>query len=203
MDKTVIGKVQAKRGPVGLSPFPALKHNLEVSQTTRKDHWESAYASKSDAEPSWTQLDPTVSLALIREVRSAGRIIDVGGGTSPLARLLLQSNYSVAILDISEAAIARARKQLGELAGRVQWIPVDVTAVTDVGTFDVWHDRAVFHFLTDPADRVDYVKLLTRTVPQGGHAVIATFTLDGPEKCSGLEVRRYSGEKLAMELGTP
>jgi len=172
-----------------------------VRQKTRREHWESVYASKADAELSWTQADPATSLALIREVSPAGRVIDIGGGTSTLARRLLENGYSVAVLDISEAAIARAREQFGNLAGRVQWIAADVTANPNFGTFDVWHDRAVFHFLTAPADRAAYVKVLTRTVPAGGHAVIATFSLEGPEKCSGLAVRRYSGVTLAAELG--
>jgi SAM-dependent methyltransferase len=166
-----------------------------------KDHWESTYASKGDAELSWTQTDPATSLRLIRGVCPAGPVIDIGGGTSKLAHRLLESGYSVTVLDISEAALARARNTLGELADRVQWIAADVTAVRDLGTFDVWHDRAVFHFLTDPADRAAYVKLLSRTVPAGGHAVIATFSPEGPEKCSGLQVCRYSGETLARELG--
>jgi SAM-dependent methyltransferase len=172
-----------------------------VTEKTRREHWESVYASKADAELSWTQVDPATSLGLIREVCPAGRVIDIGGGTSALARRLLQSGYSVAVLDISEAAIARGREQSGELAGRVQWIASDVTAIPNPGTFDVWHDRAVFHFLTDSADRAAYVKVLTRTIPAGGHAVIATFGLEGPEKCSGLEVRRYSSVTLAAELG--
>ena len=174
-----------------------------VGQKTWKDHWESIYASKGDAELSWTQTDPATSLALIREICPTGRIIDVGGGTSVLAGQLLERGYAVAVLDISEAAVDRAREHLGAMAGRVQWIIADVTEGPGLGTFDLWHDRAVFHFLTGPADRAAYVKLMTRTIPDGGHAVIATFSPNGPEKCSGLEVRRYSGETLAAELGDP
>jgi 2-polyprenyl-3-methyl-5-hydroxy-6-metoxy-1,4-benzoquinol methylase len=164
-------------------------------------HWESVYASKSDAELSWTQAEPATSLALIAEACSADSVIDVGGGTSLLAERLLDRGYAVTVLDISQAAIDRARRRLGTRASEVDWIAADVTAGPDMGAFDVWHDRAVFHFLISPADRAAYAALLARTVSVGGHAVIATFALDGPEKCSGLEVRRYDGSALAAELG--
>jgi SAM-dependent methyltransferase len=164
-------------------------------------HWETVYSSKSDAELSWTQAEPATSLALIADACPTGRLVDVGGGTSLLAERLVERGYAVTVLDISQAAIDRARERLGMRAGEVRWMVADVTAVADLGTFDVWHDRAVFHFLTAAADRAAYVELLARTVPVGGHAVIATFALDGPEKCSGLEVRRYDGRALAVELG--
>lgn len=164
-------------------------------------HWETVYASKGDAELSWTQAEPAASLALIEEVCPAGRVIDVGGGTSLLAARLLDRGYTVTVLDISQAAIDRARERLGARASEVGWVVADVAAAPDLGTFEVWHDRAVFHFLTTSRDRAAYTALLARTVPAGGHAVIATFALDGPEKCSGLEVRRYDGRALAAELG--
>jgi 2-polyprenyl-3-methyl-5-hydroxy-6-metoxy-1,4-benzoquinol methylase len=164
-------------------------------------HWETVYASKGDAELSWTQAEPITSLALIAEACSADSVIDVGGGTSLLAERLLDDGYAVTVLDISQTAIDRARKRLGDRATQVDWMVADVTAGPDLGTFDVWHDRAVFHFLIAPADRAAYVALLARTVSVGGHAVIATFAPDGPEKCSGLEVRRYDGSALAADLG--
>jgi len=164
-------------------------------------HWETVYTSKSDAELSWTQQEPTTSLTLIEDVCPAGRVIDVGGGTSLLAERLLDRGYAVTVLDISQAAIDRARQRLGARITEVSWIVADVTAGPDLGTFDVWHDRAVFHFLTASGDRAAYAALLARTVPVGGHAVIATFAPDGPEKCSGLEVRRYDSPGLAAELG--
>ena len=166
-----------------------------------KDHWESVYASRTDAELSWTQPDPHLSLFLIAEVCPTGSVIDVGGGTSLLAGKLLDHGYSVAVLDISEAAVTRGRERLGPRGGMVRWIVADVTAVPELGTFDVWHDRAVFHFLTHTAERAAYIAVLARTIPVGGHAVIATFAPDGPEKCSGLDVRRYSGLTLRAELG--
>jgi SAM-dependent methyltransferase len=166
-----------------------------------REHWESVYTSKGDADVSWTQPDPRLSLSLIGEVCPQGRVIDVGGGTSVLADRLLDAGYAVAVLDISGAALARSRGRLGRRADAVRWIVADVTAPIELGQFDVWHDRAVFHFLTEPAQRAAYMSLLARTVPVGGHAVIATFAPDGPEKCSGLEVRRYDGAALAAELG--
>jgi SAM-dependent methyltransferase len=167
-----------------------------------KDHWESVYAAKGDAEVSWTETEPRRSLALIADVcPPPGRVIDVGGGTSALAGRLLDAGYAVAVLDISEAALARSRDRLGERAKDIRWIAADVTAGPVLGQFDVWHDRAVFHFLTDAADRAAYMSLLARTVPSGGHVVVATFASDGPERCSGLEVRRYDPETLAAELG--
>jgi len=168
---------------------------------SRQAHWESVYESKGDAEVSWTQPEPHLSLSLIRGVCPTGGIIDVGSGTSILADKLLDAGYIVAVLDISAAALARAKVRLGTRAGQVQWIVADVTAKLDLGTFDVWHDRAVFHFLTEPADRAAYVALLLRTIPVGGHVVIATFALDGPEKCSGLPVQRYDSQLLTAELG--
>lgn len=166
-----------------------------------KDHWESVYKSRTDAELSWTQPDPRLSLSLIAEVCPTGSVIDVGGGTSLLPGKLLDRGYSVTVLDISEAAVTRGRAGLGPRASMVHWIVADVTASPELGTFDVWHDRAVFHFLTNPADRMAYVALLGRTLAVGRHAVIATFAPDGPEKCSGLDVQRYSGLTLSQELG--
>jgi SAM-dependent methyltransferase len=165
-----------------------------------KDHWETVYSSKADADVSWTQPEPQMSLLLIAEVCPSGRVIDVGGGTSVLVDRLLDQGYSVAVLDISEAALQRAKARLGQRAEKVRWIVADVTVNPTLETADLWHDRAVFHFLTEPADRAAYVDLLRRTVPVGGHAIIATFALDGPEKCSGLPVCRYDGPALAREF---
>lgn len=141
-------------------------------------------------------------MQLIAEVSPTGSVIDVGGGASPLGRCLLDAGHAVAVLDIAPAAIDRAKRRMGDRAALVRWIVADVTIADDVGTFDVWHDRAAFHFLTRPSDRERYVGLLQKTLPVGGHAVIATFAPDGPQKCSGLDVARYSGESLLRELGT-
>lgn len=167
-----------------------------------KNHWEGLYATKPDRELSWTQSDISTSLNLIgKYVPAGGRIIDVGGGSSTLARRLLEMEYTVAVLDISGAALARAADNFGTRAAEICWIEADVTQSPDLGSYDLWHDRAVFHFLTNPADRAAYRYLLERTISAGCHAVIATFALDGPDKCSGLEVRRYDPAALAAEVG--
>lgn len=166
-----------------------------------REHWDNVYSNKRDSEVSWTQADPRLSLSLVTEVCPKGSIIDVGGGNSVLVDRLLDAGYSVAVLDISEAALARARARLGPRGDQVRWICADVTGSPELGHLDVWHDRAVFHFLTRPADRAAYVALMTRTIRPGGHAIIATFALDGPTQCSGLDVCRYDGASLAAELG--
>jgi ubiquinone/menaquinone biosynthesis C-methylase UbiE len=172
--------------------------------TDRKAHWEEVYSSRGATDVSWYQADPRLSLALIRAVAPAagGRVIDVGGGASVLVDRLLDLPFGrVAVLDISETALAAARTRLGERAERVEWVAADVTDTQDVGTFDVWHDRAVFHFLTDAADRQKYADLARRTVPAGGHLIIASFADDGPKQCSGLAVCRYNAGSMAGELG--
>ncbi len=118
-----------------------------------------------------------------------------------LADRLLDRGYSVTVLDISQAALRRAQSRLAARAQEIRWIVADVNEGPDLGRFDVWHDRALFHFLTGAAERVRYVELLSKTVQHGGHAVISTFAEDGPEQCSGLSVVRYSGHRLAAELG--
>jgi len=126
----------------------------------------------------------------------------VGGGASVLVDRLLDLPFGeIVVLDISETALGKARARLGERAGRVRWVVADVTESPELGSFDVWHDRAVFHFLTDPTDRRSYIELARKTVPEGGHLVIATFADDGPEQCSNLDVRRYNARSLASELG--
>jgi 2-polyprenyl-3-methyl-5-hydroxy-6-metoxy-1,4-benzoquinol methylase len=172
-------------------------------QYISKIHWDEVYTAKVETGVSWYQDEPAQSLELIGAVAPAegGRIIDVGGGASVLVDRLLDLTVGrIAVLDISEIALGKARSRLGERAGRVDWLAADVTEVQGVGTFDVWHDRAVFHFLTDAADREKYAGLALRTVPRGGHLIIATFAEDGPKRCSGLEVCRYSAEALRAEF---
>ena len=170
----------------------------------RQNHWETVYATKDVTDVGWYQADPKMSLELIEWASSDhGSVIDVGGGASLLADRLLDAGFErVAVLDISTAALERAKSRLGEKAGRVLWVVADVTAVKTVGSFDLWHDRAVFHFLTAPEDRRKYVELAKRTIRPGGHLVIGTFALDGPSRCSGLEVRRYDAALLCAEFGT-
>jgi SAM-dependent methyltransferase len=176
----------------------------ERSVITTEQHWNAVYAEKSDHEVSWYQAEPRLSIRLITEVcpdRTA-RIIDAGGGTSRLVDQLLDAGfYHLAVLDISATALERTRARLGERADSVEWIVADVTAAGDIGQFDIWHDRATFHFLTDAGEREHYAALVTRSVPTGGHVIIATFAPDGPPTCSGLDVRRYEARSLADELG--
>ena len=173
-------------------------------QAQRREHWEAVYRTKGEIDVSWFQDDPRLSLELIRAFAPAdgGRIIDVGGGASVLVDRLLDLPFErIAVLDISEAALSKARSRLGERAPRVKWMVADITEAESLGTFDVWHDRAAFHFLTDAADRRKYVELARQTVPLGGHLIIAAFADDGPKRCSGLDVCRYNAETMGTELG--
>lgn len=166
---------------------------------TPRDHWDNVYQTKADADLSWFQPSPDVSLALVSAIRPAPQqVIDVGGGQSALAgALLARGTPHVTVLDISAAAIERARRRAGPAAARVHWVVADVLATPGLGPFDLWHDRAVFHFLTDAEDRRRYVAAAAAAVPTGGHAVVAAFAPSGPEKCSGLPVCRYDAAALA------
>ncbi len=169
----------------------------------RKDHWDAVYTTKSSDEVSWHEVDPSLSLDLIQKLSPPpSSVIDVGGGQSFLVDRLLDSGIDkVAVLDISNVALDRTKERLGERAARVEWIEADVTSISEVGKFELWHDRAVFHFLTEPTDREAYLKLAAKTIPFGGYLIIGTFGLDGPEKCSGLPVCRYDADSMASTLG--
>jgi SAM-dependent methyltransferase len=170
----------------------------------RAEHWQRIYASRSADALSWFEATPEVSLRRVHAaLRDGARsVIDVGGGASRLVDALVVLELErIAVLDVSRAALDVARRRLGSLADRVEWIEGDVTSVEAPEPFDVWHDRAVFHFLTDRADRRAYVSLCERTVRPGGIAIVSTFAPDGPEVCSGLPVRRYSAGELAEECG--
>lgn len=171
----------------------------------RKAHWEKVYQSKAPDEVSWFQTQPALSLRLV-EASGVGKtegVIDVGGGASVLVDHLLEAGFSkLAVLDISAAALEHARRRLGQRADSVAWLEADVTTFQSPRRFGLWHDRAVFHFLTNKADRRKYVETLQRTLTPGGHVVIATFALDGPPKCSGLEVARYDAASISAELGS-
>lgn len=170
----------------------------------RHDHWENVYASKGENQVSWFQETPAISLELIGlagAVPGSG-IIDIGGGASRLVDCLVSRGYEdVTVLDLSEAALAAARSRLGEIGGRVTWVAADVTIWEPSRTYDIWHDRAAFHFLTEREDQAAYVARLRRAVRPGGHAIIGTFAPDGPERCSGLLVSRYDAPGLAATLG--
>jgi 2-polyprenyl-3-methyl-5-hydroxy-6-metoxy-1,4-benzoquinol methylase len=169
-----------------------------------REHWDGVYRTKADNELSWHQERPQPSLALIRSYAPTpnASVIDVGGGTSVLAENLLGEGYSdIAVLDISAAALERSRSRLSDRAAAVTWIAADVANWTPPRTWDVWHDRAVFHFLTDLAAQEAYVGALKAATHPGAAVIIATFAMDGPERCSGLPVQRYSGASLAARLG--
>jgi SAM-dependent methyltransferase len=175
-----------------------------LAMSAMKDHWEHIYRARPTTEAGWYEADPALSRHLVGDAVAAGAssVIDVGGGSSYLVDHLLDLGLErVAVVDISEAGVEIAKRRLGARAKRVRWIVGDISQLDDVGTFDVWHDRAVFHFLLDPAARQRYVALSERTVPTGGTAVMATFAEDGPDRCSGLPVRRYSEPDLVAECG--
>lgn len=167
-------------------------------------HWETVYQTRSPTEVSWYQENPVRSLEVIRRtgVSRTAAILDVGGGASRLVNYLLADGFTdVTVLDVSAAVIERAREQLGHAADRVAWIEADITTFIPARRFQVWHDRAVFHFLTEAADRQRYRAALRAGLAAHGDVVIATFGLNGPERCSGLPVQRYSAATLTAELG--
>ena len=170
-----------------------------------RSHWNSIYRTNEPHAFSWYQAEARLSLELIRRVaRDAdSQILDVGGGASTLVDGLLVAGYTnVAVLDLSPAALDQARSRLGASATRVRWIDADILSAELLGqSVDVWHDRAVFHFLTDARDRQRYVAQARRAVRPGGHMLVATFAEDGPARCSGLEVVRYAPEALHHEFG--
>ena len=170
----------------------------------RSSHWDKVYATKGEAEVSWFQKNPSTSLAMIRAANPdrEAAIIDIGGGASRLVDALLQGGYrDVSVLDLSANALDAAKRRIGQGAAMVDWIVADATTWRPAKTYDVWHDRAAFHFLTDPRDRAAYVERLRSALARGGHVIIATFALDGPEKCSGLPVQRHDSASLLAELG--
>lgn len=171
----------------------------------RKQHWEQVYTTKASDAVSWFQEHAEQSLRLIHNTGLGlnAAIIDVGGGASTLVDDLVTEGYTdLAVLDLSAVALAVAKQRLGEKARAVHWLEGDITRVDlPIHRFDIWHDRAVFHFLTDPSDRHAYVEQVMRAVRPGGHVIVATFAENGPEKCSGLPVMRYRPEALHAEFG--
>ncbi len=170
-----------------------------------KEHWETVYTNKEADAVSWFQPHADLSLDLIKATGMGldAAIIDVGGGASTLVDDLLKEGYSdLTVLDLSMAAMDAAKKRLGTQADRVHWIEADITGAELAGNrYDIWHDRAVFHFLTDPADRDAYVQKVLRSVKPGGHVIVATFAEDGPLQCSGLPVMRYHPDELHDQFG--
>jgi SAM-dependent methyltransferase len=170
----------------------------------RSDHWDKVYREKPPERLSWHQDSPQASLDVLDRlgIGPAAAVIDIGGGISTLVDELLKRGWQdVSVLDISEAALANARQRLGARADQVKWHAADITAWSPERQYDLWHDRAVFHFLTAPDQRAAYGAALRRALAPGGKLVIATFALDGPEKCSGLPVTRYDARALAAAFG--
>ena len=175
------------------------KNNLD-----RKKHWEQVYSQRQSTEVSWYQQHPEGSLELIDAtgVKQSASIVDIGGGASTLVDFLLKAGYKhLSVLDISPAAIKQAKSRLGSDESKVEWIEQDITEFKTDSCFDVWHDRAVFHFLTDEKDRTSYVKAMLSALNIGAHVIIAAFDANGPKKCSGLKVMHYSPEKMSAVLG--
>jgi trans-aconitate methyltransferase len=175
-----------------------------MNDLSRQLHWEKVYTTRGESEVSWFQETPALSLELIELVGAMqdSAIIDIGGGASRLVDHLVSRGFQdLTVLDLSAAALASARSRIGDRANRVTWITADVTLWQPQRSYDVWHDRAAFHFLTEPNDQAAYVARLRRALRVGGHAIIATFAPDGPERCSGLMVRRYDANALAATLG--
>ena len=164
-----------------------------------KTHWENVYRNKQPDEVSWFQQHPEKSLEIIREARVGlnDSVIDVGGGASGLVDRLLAAGYSdLSVMDIAGTALQHSKSRLGPAAARVSWIESDVLQFEPSRPYALWHDRAVFHFLTRESDRRNYLHVLQKALLPGGQVIIATFAPDGPEKCSGLVVERYDADKL-------
>lgn len=168
-----------------------------------KKHWEKVFKTKSDQEKSWFQVFPERSVQFLQEltIHKNAAIIDVGGGDSRLADVLLEKGYTdITVLDISATALENAKKRLGDKASKVKWIETNVLEFTSLKKYDCWHDRAVFHFVTDKKEINAYKKRMADSVKKDGKIVIGTFSEKGPEKCSGLPVHRYSQKQLINTL---
>ena len=174
-----------------------------MSESNRQAHWQQVYKEKGEYQVSWFQDQPAISLELIEAVgaKPSLAIIDIGGGASRLMDALVDRGYGdLSVLDLSESATSIAKARLADRAAQVKWIVADVTQWKPTRAYDLWHDRAAFHFLTRASDRDAYIDRLITAVPSGGHAIIGTFAVDGPERCSGLPVVRYDAARLSAEF---
>jgi SAM-dependent methyltransferase len=175
-----------------------------MESESRHTHWQNVYTKKGENEVSWFQENPAPSLELIAQFGAtpSSAIIDIGAGASRLVDRLIDRGFKdLTVLDLSEAALETAKARLGSRAAEVHWIVADATVWEPPKAYDFWHDRAAFHFLTEECDRAAYVARLERAVKVGGYAIIGTFALDGPERCSGLPVVRYDPDSLGKTLG--
>ena len=169
-----------------------------------KTHWQTVYQTKASTDVSWYQPVPRLSLELIHTLGLSpeAALLDVGGGSSTLVDHLLKEGFTnITVLDLAAEALVQSQKRLGDAASRAQWIEADITVWQPSRRYDLWHDRAVFHFMIDPALRSQYIKVLKGALTPGGHVVIATFGPDAPTRCSGLDVCRYSAADLNAVLG--
>lgn len=169
-----------------------------------RSHWEEVYSTKADTAVSWFQPHSVRSLELIESAMPdrASAIVDIGGGASRLVDDLIARGYTdLTVLDVAEAALEKSRTRLGREADKVAWIAADITQWRPPRAFAVWHDRAVFHFLTEPDSQAAYLSALEAGTSAGSIVIMATFALDGPDKCSGLAVQRYSPATLAARVG--
>jgi trans-aconitate methyltransferase len=170
-------------------------------ESNRKNHWETVYETKQPNEVSWTQENPKTSIDFIREthIEKSAKIIDIGGGDSKLVDFLLEEGYeNITVLDISSTALERAKKRLGKNAEKVSWIASDITEFKPDTSYDIWHDRATFHFLTTGEQINKYVEITEKWV--SGFLIIGIFSNQGPKKCSGLEIKQYSETELEKQF---
>jgi 2-polyprenyl-3-methyl-5-hydroxy-6-metoxy-1,4-benzoquinol methylase len=178
--------------------------NHDDNPAKRKHHWEQFWSTSEPRNASWYQESPDASLSLVDAagIEPGAHVLDVGGGASTLTDSLLERGFeNISILDVSESAITHAKTRLGACSERVSWIIGDVTAFRSETPIDLWHDRAVLHFLTEKRDRDLYVQSLTSSLAPDGHLIVATFALDGPKKCCGLEVVRYGPREISELFG--
>jgi cyclopropane fatty-acyl-phospholipid synthase-like methyltransferase len=176
-----------------------------MGEFNRQAHWQEVYKQKGEYQVSWFQDRPAISLQLIEAtgVKPSSAIIDIGGGASRLVDALIEKRYrNVTVLDLSESAVSIAKVRLGDAAAMASWIIADVTEWEPQRRYDLWHDRAAFHFLTEASDRAAYTDRLRSALLPGGQAIIGTFASDGPERCSGLPVVRYDAAQLSTTLGS-
>lgn len=178
---------------------------MNQEDQTREAHWQSVYRSRPADEVSWYQSDPDVSLSLIRgcELEKDAALLDVGAGASVLVDHLLDEGFSdITVLDVAKEALDLSRHRLGARADQVRWQVADITEFLPDRAYDLWHDRAVLHFLTDAEQRAAYRAALEQALQPGGHLVVGTFAVDGPTRCSGLEIVQYDAPKLLDMLGS-
>ena len=170
----------------------------------RKSHWENIYTHKGPKEVSWYQQRPEISLKLIEDagIDRSDPVIDIGGGDSRLVDALLEKGYTdLTVLDISGAAIEKAKSRLGALANEVEWIEADASSFIPNRTYALWHDRAAFHFLTEADEVAHYCRTATDHIQSHGHLIIGTFSDKGPLKCSGIAIQQYTAETLSKTFG--